>query len=35
LLADGLINSNEIASIDEIVALNEIAKAYPTFWGML
>jgi hypothetical protein len=28
IAADGLINSNEIASVDEIVALDEIANAY-------
>ncbi len=33
--ADDLLNSNEIASIDEVVALNEIANAYTSCWRML
>jgi hypothetical protein len=35
IAADDLITSNEIASIDEVVALDEIAKAYTTFRWML
>jgi hypothetical protein len=35
IAADDLLNSNEIASIDEVVALDEIANAYTSCWGML
>jgi hypothetical protein len=35
LSADELLPSNEIASIDEVVALDEIANAYTSCWGML